>query len=58
VGIGIEVMTYVADQYRPPELKAAIGVFGHANVVRDADYVIVIGGGSGTLDEVDLALYG
>ncbi|MGH8903940.1 MAG: hypothetical protein ACRDYA_20255 [Egibacteraceae bacterium] len=55
VGIGIEVMTYIADHYRPPNLNAAVGRFGHLNVVRDADYVLVIGGGQGTQDEADLA---
>ncbi|MGW0249298.1 hypothetical protein ACWDYH_21965 [Nocardia goodfellowii] len=56
VGIGIETMTYIADHYRPPSLLAAVGVFGRSNVVRHADFVIVIGGGAGTLDEVDLAV--
>lgn len=55
-GVGIEVMTYIANHYRPPNLRAAVGIFGHPNVVRDADYVIVIGGGRGTLDETDLAI--
>ncbi|MFX0573076.1 hypothetical protein [Nocardia nepalensis] len=56
VGIGIETMTYIADHYRPPTLRAAVGVFGRSNVVRHADFVLVIGGGPGTLDEVDLAI--
>jgi SLOG cluster4 family len=56
MGIGIEIMTYIADHYRPPTLKNVIGVFGRANVVRNADFVIVVGGGSGTLDEVELAI--
>lgn len=55
-GVGIEIMTYIADHYRPPTLQAAVGVFGRSNVVRHADFVIIIGGGRGTLDEVDLAL--
>lgn len=55
LGVGIEIMTYIADHYRPPTLRAAVGVFGRPNVVRHADFVIVIGGGQGTLDEVDLA---
>jgi len=55
IGIGIETMTYIADHYRPPNYLAAVGVFGRSNVVRHADFVIVIGGGPGTLDEVDLA---
>jgi transcriptional regulator with XRE-family HTH domain len=55
VGIGIEVMTHIADHYRPPGLGAATGVFGRPNVVRDADFVLVIGGGIGTQAEFDLA---
>ncbi|GAA4240364.1 hypothetical protein GCM10022254_64710 [Actinomadura meridiana] len=31
VGVGIEVMTYIADHYRPPEISLAIGLFGHRN---------------------------
>jgi hypothetical protein len=56
VGIGMEVMTYIADHYRPPDLEAAVGVFGRPNVVRRADFVLIVGGGTGTLDEMDLAL--
>jgi hypothetical protein len=56
MGIGIEIMTYIADHYRPPALRAAVGLFGRPNVVRHADLVIFIGGGHGTLDEVDLAI--
>ena len=56
MGIGIEIMTYIADHYRPPTLQAAVGVFGRPNVVRNADFVIIVGGGLGTLDEVDLAI--
>lgn len=56
MGIGIEIMTHIADRYRPPNLRAAVGVFGRSNVVRHADFVLIVGGGSGTLDEVDLAL--
>jgi predicted Rossmann-fold nucleotide-binding protein len=56
MGIGIEIMTYIADHYRPPTLRAALGVFGRPNVIRRADFVIFIGGGHGTLDEVDLAI--
>jgi hypothetical protein len=55
MGIGIEIMTYIADHYRPPTLQAAVGLFGRSNVVRNADLVLVIGGGHGTTDEVDLA---
>jgi hypothetical protein len=56
VGVGIEVMTYIADHYHPPGIAAAIAVFGHRNVVSAADLILVIGGGTGTQDEVDLAL--
>jgi hypothetical protein len=56
IGIGIEVMTYIADHYHPPALQAALGLFGRPSVVRHADFVIFIGGGHGTLDEVDLAI--
>lgn len=55
VGVGIEVMTYTADHYRPPGLDSVVGRFGRPNVVGDADYVIVVGGGQGTQDEMDLA---
>jgi predicted Rossmann-fold nucleotide-binding protein len=54
--VGIEIMIYIANHYRPPNLRAAVGIFGRPNVVRNADYVVVLGGGSGTLDEVDLAV--
>ncbi len=56
VGVGIEVMTYIADHYHPSDITVAVGVFGHRNVVRSADYVLVVGGGAGTQDEIDLAL--
>jgi hypothetical protein len=56
VGIGIEIMTYIADHYRPPTLQAAVGVFGRPNVIRHADFVVIVGGGGGTLDEFELAL--
>jgi hypothetical protein len=56
IGVGMEIMTYIADHYRPPSLLAAVGVFGRANVVRNADFVLILGGGHGTLDEVDLAI--
>lgn len=57
VGVGIEVMTYIADHYRPPDFTAAMGLFGRQNVVRNADYVIVVGGATGTAEEIDLAVY-
>jgi hypothetical protein len=55
VGVGIEVVTYIADYYRPPGIRAATGVFGRINIVNGMDYVIVAGGGTGTQDELDLA---
>ncbi|WP_436785871.1 hypothetical protein [Yinghuangia sp. YIM S10712] len=56
VGVGIEVMTYIADHYRPAEFDRVVGVFGRSNVVRGVDMVIVVGGGPGTQTEVELAL--
>ena len=56
MGVGIEIITYIADHYQPPTLQAAVGVFDRPNVVRHADFILVIGGGHGTLDEVDLAI--
>lgn len=56
VGVGIEVVTHVADRFRPPDLQDAVARFGRRNVVADADYVLVVGGGAGTRDEVDLAI--
>lgn len=58
VGVGIEVMTYIADHYRPADLTMAIGLFGRHNVVRGVETVLVVGGGTGTADEIDLALRG
>lgn len=55
VGTGIEVVTHLADHYHPPLLKETTALFGHDNVVRRAEYVLVIGGGAGTNEEVDLA---
>ncbi|MGH4022749.1 MAG: helix-turn-helix domain-containing protein [Pseudonocardiaceae bacterium] len=57
VGVGIEVMTYIADHYRPPDFTATIGLFGRQNIVHNADCVIVVGGATGTAEEVDLAIY-
>lgn len=56
VGVGIEVMTYIADHYRPAAFDRVIGVFGRSNIVRGVDMVIVVGGGPGTQTEVELAL--
>lgn len=55
--VGIEVMTYIADHYRPPDFTATIGLFGRQNVVRGADCVVALGGATGTADEIDLAAY-
>lgn len=55
VGVGIEIMTYIADHYRPDKLDSIRGVLGRHNLVAAAQYVLVIGGGSGTRDEVDMA---
>lgn len=55
VGVGIEVMTHIADHYQPPGLGAVSGVLGRSNVVRDADFVLIVGGGEGTQAEFDLA---
>ncbi|GIG02079.1 hypothetical protein Cci01nite_71720 [Catellatospora citrea] len=56
VGVGIEVMTYIANNFRPSHLQRAVGIFGHANVVHGVDTVIFVGGGRGTQDELDLVL--
>lgn len=56
VGVGIEVMTYVADRYRPADFTMTPTLFGRANVVRGADLVVVLGGATGTADELDLAV--
>lgn len=56
VGVGIEVMTHIADHCRPPGLRGVTGVFGRPNVVRDTDFVLIVGGGSGTQAEFDLAV--
>lgn len=56
VGVGIETMTYLADHYHPPGTHAAIGTLGHHNVIAPAAYILVIGGGTGTAIELDLAV--
>ncbi|MFD0883447.1 helix-turn-helix domain-containing protein [Streptosporangium algeriense] len=56
VGIGIEIATYIADHYAPPGQGAAIGIFGHRNVIGDADLIVAIGGAAGTATELDLAI--
>jgi hypothetical protein len=58
VGVGAEILTRIADQHHPAGLDAVRGIIGHANVVRDADYVVVVGGGPGTQSEADAALSG
>jgi hypothetical protein len=56
VGVGAEVLTYIADQHHPAGLSTVRGILGHPNVVREADYVLVVGGGSGTQSEIDTAI--
>jgi hypothetical protein len=56
VGVGAEVITYIADTHSPDGLDHVRGVLGHDNVVKDADYVLIVGGGKGTLIEADTAL--
>ncbi len=56
VGIGIEILTFVADHYHPENLDVIVGVLGRHNIVSTAQYILVLGGGSGTRDEVDMAL--
>lgn len=55
VGIGIEVMTYVADQFRPSGFSMTAALFGRENVIRGADLLLVVGGGAGTAAEITLA---
>lgn len=55
VGIGIEVMTHLADHYRPAGTLVVIGRVGHERVVETCDYLIGLGGGTGTMVELDLA---
>lgn len=49
------MVTHLADHYRPPFLDETSALFGHDNVVRRAEYVLVAGGGAGTNEEVDRA---
>ncbi|GAB3751934.1 hypothetical protein [Microlunatus parietis] len=56
VGVGTEVLTYIADNDKPPGLTTIGGIIGHANVVRDVEYMLIVGGGKGTLVEAHLAL--
>jgi len=55
VGVGAEVLTRIADQHHPAGLDSMRGIVGHSNVVRDADYVLIVGGGAGTQAEADTA---
>ncbi|WP_454854939.1 helix-turn-helix transcriptional regulator [Promicromonospora soli] len=55
IGVGIEVMTYVADQFRPSGFSMTAALFDHENVVRGAELFLVVGGGAGTAAEVTLA---
>jgi DNA-binding XRE family transcriptional regulator len=57
VGIGIEVMTYIADHYRPADFTMTPSLFGRQNVVHGAEYALIIGGGPGTADEADLGVF-
>jgi hypothetical protein len=56
IGVGIEVMTHIADHYQPPGLRGAVAIFGRRNVIADAEYVVIVGGGEGTRAEADLAM--
>lgn len=55
VGIGIEVVTYVADQFRPAGFAMSVARFGRENVVHGGSLMIVVGGASGTAVEVAIA---
>lgn len=55
VGIGIEVVTYVADQFRPAGFSMSTARFGRENVVHGGDLMVVAGGASGTAAEVVIA---
>lgn len=55
VGIGIEVVTYVADQFRPAGFAMSTARFGRENVVHGADLMVVAGGAAGTAAEVAIA---
>jgi hypothetical protein len=56
IGVGIEVITHIADHYQPPGLRGAVAIFGRRNVIFDAEYVVLIGGGAGTQAEADIAM--
>jgi hypothetical protein len=56
VGFGIETLTYIADHYRPPGLSELRGTIGHDNLMRGIELMVLVGGGSGTQAEVDLAI--
>ncbi|WP_432877822.1 hypothetical protein ACQPYH_29535 [Kribbella sp. CA-245084] len=56
IGVGIEVITHIADHYQPPGLRGAVAIFGRRNVIFDASYIVIIGGGAGTQAEADIAL--
>jgi hypothetical protein len=55
VGVGIEVMTHLADHYSPPGTLVVIGKLGHQRVIETCDYLVAVGGGTGTMVELDLA---
>src|SRR5690606_25945534 len=56
VGVGMEVLTYIADHDKPSGLTTIGGIIGHANVVRDVEHMLIVGGGKGTLVEAHLAI--
>ncbi|WP_433006020.1 hypothetical protein [Kribbella sp. CA-294648] len=56
IGVGIEVITHIADYYQPPGLRAAVAIFGRRNIIMDAEYVVFVGGGNGTQAEADIAM--
>lgn len=55
VGMGIEVVTYVADQFRPVGFSMSTARFGRENVVHGGDLMVVAGGASGTAAEIVIA---
>lgn len=56
VGVGMEVLTYIADHDKPSGLDTLGGILGHANVIRGVEHVLIVGGGKGTLVEAHLAI--
>ncbi|WP_106249294.1 AfsR/SARP family transcriptional regulator [Allonocardiopsis opalescens] len=56
VGIALEIVAHMGEAATRAQRRGGLGTLGHADVVRDADYVVVLGGGVGTQQEVDTAL--